>query len=129
VQVRVLYGNGNILKSTAKFDVFSQWRLLLNVILDLDSAIFEQAAAIWNQHPAPIEDAIPAWTTAFCDRRVLFSDNETAKNQFQQHLAEFLKALWLATPETDLASEVQNWLKLAAFVLRKRHIEIPNLGV
>ena len=31
LQVRVLYGNGNSLKSTAKFAVFDQWRKLFNV--------------------------------------------------------------------------------------------------
>jgi len=30
VQVRILYGNGNILESTAKFDVFYQWQQLIN---------------------------------------------------------------------------------------------------
>ncbi|MFO0143146.1 MAG: type III-B CRISPR-associated protein Cas10/Cmr2, partial [Aphanizomenon sp.] len=48
VQVRVLYGNGNTLKSTAKFDVFSEWQQLITN--DLESAIFEQAASLWSQH-------------------------------------------------------------------------------
>lgn len=125
VQVRVLYGNGNTLKATAKFKVFHQWQQLIHVTED--SAIFEQAAQIWNQHPAPTRDAITAWTTAFCDRRDQFQGEETAKNQFQQHLTDFLEAVWLATPETDLASEVQNWLKLAALVLRQRRIEIQGV--
>lgn len=46
VQVRILYGNGNILESTAKFDVFYQWQQLINASSKLESAIFEQAAQV-----------------------------------------------------------------------------------
>ncbi|MFN9398560.1 MAG: type III-B CRISPR-associated protein Cas10/Cmr2, partial [Dolichospermum sp.] len=56
VQVRVLYSNGNTLKSTAKFCVFHQWQQLITN--DLESAIFEQAASLWSQHPAPSLEAI-----------------------------------------------------------------------
>ncbi|RMD72123.1 MAG: type III-B CRISPR-associated protein Cas10/Cmr2, partial [Cyanobacteria bacterium J149] len=38
VQVRVIYGNGNILKATAKFAVFAQWKELLNY--ELEASIF-----------------------------------------------------------------------------------------
>lgn len=119
VQVRVLYSNGNILKATCKFEVFRQWQLL-TALPDLDSAIFEQAATVWSQHPAPKEEAIAPWSQAFCSRREqLVNDSD---RQFQQHLTEFLQALWQTTLEDKLTQEIYNWLKLAAFVIRKRQI-------
>lgn len=138
VQVRVLYGNGNILNSTAKFDVFDQWKSLLNFKqmhpqVDFDPALFEQAAEIWRQHPVPfLQDsadpfaAIDPWTQAFCERRELFKGEgrEQAKQDFQQALANYLKALCLTTEEKDRDREIQNWLKLAAFTLRNRDIKI-----
>ncbi len=138
VQVRVLYGNGNILNSTAKFDVFDQWKVLLNFKqthpqVDFDPALFEQAAELWNQHPVPfLQDsvdpfaAIAPWTQAFCERRELFKgeEKEKAKQDFQQALANYLKALCLTTEEKDRDRQIQNWLKLAAFTLRNRDIKI-----
>ncbi len=124
VQIRVLYANGNTLKATAKFAVFHQWQQLLNVNPQIESAIFEQAAAIWNQHPAPRLEAIAPWTQAFCKRRDQFQGDDIAKSQFQQHLEKFLAALWLTTPDDDLMPEVQNWLKLAAFTIRHRDIKL-----
>lgn len=126
VQVRVLYGNGNSLQSTTKFLVFDTWRQLIskNVV---DSAIFEQAATLWSQHPAPIENAITPWTKAFCDRRDHFQGDENAKTQFQQHLATFLANLWQNTPDVNRDLEVQNWLKLAAFTIRNRQIKLGSI--
>ncbi|TVP62954.1 MAG: type III-B CRISPR-associated protein Cas10/Cmr2 [Nodularia sp. (in: Bacteria)] len=132
VQVRVLYSNGNTLKSTAKFDVFHQWQKLI-AAEELDSAIFEQAASLWSQHPAPNSAAITPWTQAFCARRDQFQKDETAKNTFQEHLADFLKALFITTKQDSshevktknpLDTEVENWLKLAAFVKRNRNITL-----
>ncbi|MBD2139426.1 type III-B CRISPR-associated protein Cas10/Cmr2 [Anabaena sp. FACHB-1237] len=124
VQVRVIYGNGNTLKSTAKFDVFDQWQQLIEV--DLKSSIFEQAASLWSQHPAPSQEAIEPWTKLFCDRREQFQseDKKEAKKGFQKALADFLKALFMTTSTKDLDNEIQNWLKLAAFVKRNRYIEL-----
>jgi CRISPR-associated protein Cmr2 len=122
VQVRVLYGNGNTLKSTAKFDVFSEWQQLITN--DLESSIFEQAASLWSQHPAPSLEAIVPWTKAFCDRRDQFQSNEPAKTKFQENLANFLKALFLTTQSKELDNEIQSWLKLAAFVKRNRDIKL-----
>ncbi|MEG4803592.1 type III-B CRISPR-associated protein Cas10/Cmr2 [Microcoleus sp. ARI1-B5] len=119
VQVRVLYGNGNILKATCKFEVFRQWQLL-TAIPDLDSAIFEQAATVWSQHPAPMSEAIAPWSQAFCSRREQLVDD--SDRLFQQKLSEFLQALWKTTVEDKLTQEIYNWLKLAAFVIRKRQI-------
>ncbi|MBD6616404.1 type III-B CRISPR-associated protein Cas10/Cmr2 [Komarekiella sp. 'clone 1'] len=123
VQVRVLYGNGNNLQATSKFLVFDEWRKLISTNV-VDSAIFEQAATLWSQHPAPSREAILPWTKAFCDRRDQFQGNETLKKQFQSNLADFLKSLILTTQEKDLDNEIQNWLKLAAFI--KRHRRIMN---
>jgi CRISPR-associated protein Cmr2 len=122
VQVRVLYGNGNILKSTAKFDVFYQWQKLLE--LNLDASIFEQAATIWEQHPAPVKEAIFPWTKAFCSRRENLSEKQT--EQIQKELGNFLDSLWQTTENTPevLNKTINNWLKLAAFMTRKREIKI-----
>jgi CRISPR-associated protein Cmr2 len=148
VQVRVLYGNGNTLKSTAKFDVFSEWQQLITN--NLESAIFEQAASLWSQHPAPSLEAIVPWTKAFCDRRDQFQndENSTLKTDFQKQLANFLTALFITSltvcdksnqqseiPSTEtkpicvgysesLDNEIQSWLKLAAFVKRNRDIKV-----
>ena len=141
VQMRVLYGNGNSLKATSKFDVFDQWRSLLNFKqthsqVDFDPALFEQAAEVWQQHPAPVLEnspdcfaAIVPWTMAFCDRRELFKgeDKQTAKQDFQTALAEYLKAICQTTQPKERDREVQSWLKLAAFVLRKRDIRIGGI--
>lgn len=138
VQVRVLYGNGNILRATSKFDVFDQWRTLLNFQqthsqVDFDPALFEQAAEVWQQHPAPFLEntsdsfaAIVPWTMAFCDRRELFKgqDKQTAKQDFQAALANYLKSICQTTQPQERDQEIQSWLKLAAFVLRKRDIKI-----
>jgi len=122
VQVRVMYGNGNILTATSKFEVFNQWRSLLTAIPDLEPALFEQAAEVWKQHPAPIPEAIAPWTQAFCSRReALTTDTE---GKFQKALAEFLKTLWMMSVEENRDREIQNWLKLAAFTLRNRNINI-----
>lgn len=122
VQVRVIYGNGNILKSTCKFDTFHQWQALLEIPELQEPALFEQAATVWEQHPAP-EGAIDAWVNAFCDRREKLNE-PTIKETFQKALTSFLNELWKTTGEADRDREVQNWLKLAAFMLRKRDIKI-----
>ncbi|MFN7660887.1 MAG: hypothetical protein ACK5P3_22655, partial [Dolichospermum sp.] len=142
------YGNGNTLKSTAKFDVFSEWQQLITN--DLESAIFEQAASLWSQHPAPSLEAIVPWTKAFCDRRDQFQNDENSKlkTDFQKQLANFLTALFITSltvcdksnqqseiPSTQtkpicvgysesLDNEIQSWLKLAAFVKRNRNIKV-----
>ena len=135
VQVRVLYSNGNTLKSTAKFQVFHQWQKLISDP-ELDSALFEQAASLWGEHPAPYNTAIKPWTKAFCARRDQLND-ETKKNQFQENLEEFLTALFSTTNQKSegeektnnslknpLDREVENWLKLAAFIKRSRKITL-----
>jgi CRISPR-associated protein Cmr2 len=127
VQVRVLYGNGNILKATTKFEVFNQWRELIEAFPDIEPAIFEQAATIWEQHPAPVEAAIEYWANAFCQRREKLIDDQDG--QFQKLLTNFIKNLWQLTPDQQLNEQVKNWLKLAAFILRQRHIQIPDQSI
>lgn len=138
VQVRVLYGNGNILKSTGQFNVFNSWHKLIifqQENPDIDPALFEQAAEVWSQHPVPMPEAISAWTQAFCNRRDAFTNNPTLQKTFRSHLADLLSDLWL-TAQHDTAQQkmaekrdrqIQNWLKLAAFVLRKRKIQIGGV--
>jgi CRISPR-associated protein Cmr2 len=128
VQVRILYGNGNILESTAKFDVFYQWQQLINASSKLESAIFEQAAQVWSQHPAPKPEALKPWTQVFCTRRDLFKNDDDARLDFQQNLADFLDRLWQSTPETKLDREILNWLKLAAFLKRNRDIQLGEVS-
>jgi CRISPR-associated protein Cmr2 len=126
VQVRVLYGNGNILKATAKFEAFDRWRDLLE--LGQESAMFEQAAQVWSQHPVPSDVALEPWTRAFSDRRDAFAAQEDQKQQFIATLSAWLKEMWKANDELERDREVGNWLKLAAFILRKRYIKIPPSG-
>ncbi|MGD2184408.1 type III-B CRISPR-associated protein Cas10/Cmr2 [Lusitaniella coriacea] len=124
VQVRVLFGNGNILQATSRFAVFNQWQQLLNAEQwGIESALFEQATQVWSQHPAPVADAIAPWTKAFCDRRDSFQNHPDLRDSFQQTLAAYLSALYSTTPENKRDREIQNWLKLAAFMLRNRNIQ------
>jgi CRISPR-associated protein Cmr2 len=123
VQVRVLYGNGNVLKATGKFAAFHQWQQLLTGLEDLQPALFEQAAQVWQQHPIPSELAIASWVKAFCDRRDALSTPEETE-LFGKALYQFLEKLWQTTEASELDQAVQAWLKLAAFVLRKREIKL-----
>jgi CRISPR-associated protein Cmr2 len=135
VQVRVLYGNGNISISTSPFPIFHYWQSLLAHLeqsapdeksAEKLPALLEAAAALWQQHPSPVP-AIHTWVEAFCVRRDLFKSDEWgegAKDRFRQDLSKFLYELSFAFEPQDFDKEVQNWLKLAAFTLRKRSIAI-----
>jgi CRISPR-associated protein Cmr2 len=132
VQVRVLYGNGNIMKTTTKFEQFQEWQQLLNLQQDhpniFDPALFEQAAMVWEQHPAPSPEAIEPWTNAFCTRRDAFStktegdSSSTPKQDFQTLLVQWLEGMYKSCSEQSRSQEIRSWLKLAAFTLRKRKI-------
>lgn len=128
VQVRVIYGNGNILSATCKFDTFAEWKELINIDFGIEDgdkpALFEQAANVWEQHPAP-EGAIMSWCVAFCDRREKLIDSN--KEKFCEALSVFLSQLWITTEAKERDREIQNWLKLAAFVLRKREIKLGGV--
>jgi CRISPR-associated protein Cmr2 len=128
VQVRVIYGNGNILKATCKFDTFAQWKEIINLDVGIDDgdkpALFEQAATVWEQHPAP-DGAIMPWCVAFCDRREKLIDSN--KEKFCEAFSVFLSQLWITTEVDKRDREIQNWLKLAAFVLRKREIKLGGV--
>jgi CRISPR-associated protein Cmr2 len=127
VQVRVLYGNGNILKATSKFSVFDHWRSLLT--LTTDPALFEQAAELWKQHPVPGEDAIASWTKAFCDRRDALNQPER-QQEFFNKLSQFLNAIWeTSADDKERDRQVEKWLKLTAFMLRNRNIKIQTAVV
>ena len=159
VQVRLLFGNGNCLSATGKFAVFEKWQTLLQLgagiansedpAFESESALFEQAAQLWEQHPVPVCEAIDCWSAAFCSRREQLSGRNSLSqgSQFQTALSEFLRAIWdygllvgaeAATPEEreeccrkaerKRSQEVQNWLKLAAFVLRNRKIQLRTQG-
>jgi CRISPR-associated protein Cmr2 len=121
VQVRVIYGNGNILKATTKFTIFHKWQFLLN--LDLESSIFEQASNLLEQHPIPCREAISPWTNAFCSRREQLKEKEIVEN-IQDVLGSFFDELWLTTQEDKFITTAKDWLKLAAFVKRNREIKL-----
>lgn len=136
VQVRVLYGNGNILTSTSPFPIFAHWQELITSLsagqdsktLESLPPLFESAATLWQQHPAPV-NAIRTWVTAFIDRRDYFQDTDAGrqtKKLFEQHLTQFLYQLSQAFDLETFDQEVDNWLKLAAFTLRKRLIKQSN---
>jgi CRISPR-associated protein Cmr2 len=129
VQVRAIYGNGNILKATAKFDVFKYWQDLVEFARqhnELDWAILEQAAETWSQHPAP-KEAIEQWTKAFCERRKVFKNNPESRDIFVKKLSDLLTNLFTYNSKDEQRDrEIKNWLKLAAFTIRNRQIEIKN---
>ena len=151
VQVRVIYGNGNTLKTTTKFDVFHQWQELINLKSDpedntsepaLESSIFEQAALILQQHPIPYKEAIEPWVMAFCSRREQLKD-KPIQERFQTKITSFIKSIWNVsdgektqkeadeknkkTKVENFNQELQNWFKIAAFVLRTRKIKIGEV--
>jgi CRISPR-associated protein Cmr2 len=130
VQVRVMYQNGNVLATTAKFGVFNYWQKLLEIVkqlepqLKLDPLLFEQAATAWEQHPAPSIAAIKPWCRAFCDRRAVFGDDTISRQKFEQGLGEFMTELIKYTQTSELNAEMKNWFKLAAFTIRRREITL-----
>ena len=138
VQVRVLFGNGNTIAATSKFEVFHHWQELLSIVEGLESSernslpgLLELAAQIWTDHPAPsTEDAIKAWVKAFCQRRDILK--LTQSTDFSEKLRKYLILLIQNSQEKvckreqaeEWHKQIQNWLKLAAFVLRNREITI-----
>ncbi|WP_227498662.1 type III-B CRISPR-associated protein Cas10/Cmr2 [Synechococcus sp. PCC 7336] len=131
LQTRILFGNGNVATATAKFAAFHTWQKLLNCEAgsylnpnsSITSALFEQAAQLWGDRPAPVREAIAPWTQAFVSRRDAFGSNDVARC-FSQKLQTCLESLWDSTLEQHRQLEPQNWLKLAAFTLRHRTIAI-----
>jgi CRISPR-associated protein Cmr2 len=124
IEIRVIYSNGNMLKATAKFDAFRVWQQLVDRNQDLDDAIFEQAALLWDKHPAPIPAAIEPWCRAFVERRQVFESNEESKEQFCGDLQQFIHTMHELNLETAIDKQVGNWLKLAAFTIRRRQIQL-----
>ena len=132
VQVRILYGNGNILSATSQFDTFHQWQSLLTLAQSFSSphkkpdiaALLEQMAALWNQHPVPEIGALKVWLQAFCDRRDIFQNQPNAKVTFLRETRDWLTQLWTQVSDKDRESVIRNWLKVAAFVVRKREIKL-----
>jgi len=119
VQVRIIFGNGNTLKATAKFAVFEKWKELLNH--ELESSIFELAASLWKSHPAPTQEAIQDWITHFIIHRSLEPDQ---KEILKNHLKNFLVKIWTMTQPNLVNQEIINWLQLASFMIRKREVKI-----
>lgn len=119
VQVRVIYGNGNILKATAKFAVFEKWQQLLNS--SLEPSIFELSASLWKSHPAPTKQSIKDWVINFTTSRNINSDHQKI---LENCLNNFLTEIWAMTPPNLVNEEIINWFKLASFMIRKREIKI-----
>ncbi len=122
IQTRVLYGNGNSLVATSKFDTFEQWRSLLD-FTDLDPSLFEQAAQTLEQHPIPTEEAIAPWVRGFCDRREQLKKlNPDQQAAFIEAFKTWIKSTWDKNNPAKISNELRNGCKLAAFVKRNRAI-------
>ena len=140
LQVRVLFGNGNTIAATSKFEVFHHWQELLEIVQGLESSernslpgLLELAAQTWKDHPAPsTQDGIEAWVRAFCQRRDILKLAKS--NDFREKLRNYLTLLIQHSQgrvcQREQAEEcdkqIQNWLKLAAFVLRNREIKLQH---
>ncbi len=122
LQVRVIYGSGNILKATAKFETLDTWRQLIS--LDLTSSIFEVTSEYLKNYPIPTKQAILPWIRAFSERRTNLE--KTKLSEFQVKLADFVESMWNKSPSENFTEETSNWLRLAAFVIRNREIKIVN---
>lgn len=120
VQLRVIYGNGNILKATCKFNTFKTWQNLLT-IAEIEASTFETAATLLEQHPIPCSQAIAPWVNAFTERRSNLDDDQ--KTFLRSRLTEFLMCLRNTTNPDNWEKEAKNWLKAAAFNLRTRKIK------
>ncbi|MBF2055658.1 MAG: type III-B CRISPR-associated protein Cas10/Cmr2 [Cyanobacterium sp. T60_A2020_053] len=119
VQLRVIFGNGNVLKATAKFTVFQQWQQLLNN--EFEASIFELSASWWKSHPAPSELAIKDWVAHFIRSRNI---NKDQQEKLENCLNAFLTEMWIMTLPNLVNDEIINWFKLASFMIRKREIKI-----
>ncbi len=125
VQVKVIYSSGNILSATCKMEVFAYWSDLLDTLPQLTDklpSLFEQAGELWHQYPCVDDKAIVPWIRAFIDRRDIFHANKADKVQLIDALYLFIHSIWTNTSTADRNREVKNWLRLAAFCLRKRQI-------
>ena len=124
IEIRVIYSNGNMLKATAKFEAFRKWQELVDRHQDLEDAIFEQAAIVWDKHPAPTVEAIEPWCRAFVDRRQIFEGDDEQKEQFCSDLQQFINIMHELNLPDDIDRQICNWLKLAAFTIRRRKIQL-----
>jgi CRISPR-associated protein Cmr2 len=124
IEIRVIYSNGNMLKATAKFDAFKQWQELVDRHQGLEDAIFEQAAILWENHPAPMLEAIETWCRAFVERRQIFEGNDELKDHFCSDLQQFISIMHKLNLQEDIDRQICNWLKLAAFTIRRRKIQL-----
>ncbi len=140
LQVRVLFGNGNTIAATSKFEVFHHWQILLEIVEGLEASdrnslpgLLELAAQTWKDHPAPsTQDGIEAWVRAFCQRRDILK--LTKSTDFREKLRNYLTLLTQHSQERvfqreqaeECDKQIQNWLKLAAFVLRNREIKLKH---
>jgi CRISPR-associated protein Cmr2 len=124
IEIRVIYSNGNMLKATTKFEAFKKWQVLVDNNQDLEDAIFEQAALVWDKHPAPTVEAIEPWCRAFVERRQIFEGNDDAKEQFCGDLQQFIDIMHKLNRPEDIDEQIRNWLKLAAFTIRRRNIQL-----
>lgn len=124
IEIRVIYSNGNMLKATTKFEAFKQWQVLVDRHQDLEDAIFEQAAIVWDKHPAPMLEAIEPWCRAFVERRQIFEGNDEPKEQFCRDLQQFIDIMHKLNLPENIDEQIRNWLKLAAFTIRRRKIQL-----
>ncbi len=124
IEIRVIYSNGNILRARTKFTAFQQWQKLVDRHQGLEDAIFEQAAIVWENHPAPTIEAIDPWSQAFVERRQIFEGDDEAKELFCGDLREFIDIMQQLNLPEEIDEQICNWLKLAAFTIRRREIKL-----
>jgi uncharacterized protein YjiS (DUF1127 family) len=121
IEIRVIYSNGNMLKATTKFEAFKQWQVLVDRHQDLEDAIFEQAAIVWEKHPAPTLAAIAPWCRAFVERRQIFEGNNKPKEQFCGDLQQLLDIMHKPNLPDNIDEQLCNWLKKEQFCCDLQH--------
>ena len=83
---------------------------------------------MWEQHPAPNITAIEPWCRAFCERREALSKDEDIRKKFHTALVNFITKIVQYTQASETDTELKNWLKLAAFTLRRREIVLGEVN-
>jgi CRISPR-associated protein Cmr2 len=121
IEIRVIYSNGNMLKATTKFEAFHQWQVLVDRHQDLEDAIFEQAAIVWEKHPAPTLAAIAPWCRAFVERRQIFEGDNEPKEPFCGDLQQLLDIMHKPNLSDNIDDQLCNWLKKEQFCCDLQH--------
>jgi len=122
VQVRILTATATSLSQPAKFDVFYQWYI--------NAAASWKAPSLSKLHRCGVNTCTRTRSAQTLDSGILHSprlvqNDDDARLDFQQNFRRFLTQLW-QTAQRQNRIEIQNWLKLAAFV---KHRDIQLGGI